>query len=343
MLFLTWRLVWTSHLLYNIAFYILLALFVYSPSLLVEFPHPMEVALSVVFLIPSLFPPYTPAFLGYLAIDIIFLISFIFRAIAFKNWPYISFDTVILLLNARTLVAFLPLIQIANVILLAFPLPRLLLLKRLFYPGLPIAVGMFTGFFLTLHFLSDDHSSVQHSFDTLLRTVLLDSHSGETTQFHPIAARIVYYLFAFSSLYLFWGMGIAGVGMKVVQETDWHAERMRWKAVQLLRCLRDEKPVRKKRLLGRGKVLAAMPFNVFDGIGVMFRLRWLRDLVVYFSMFPIVVGWSLGLGFYKCGFSVWIWMKTVGDKILDEVEDEVAVETDGESDGDINETSRLLS
>jgi len=153
----------------------------------------------------------------------------------------------------------------------------------------------------------------------------------------------VYYLFAFSSLYLFWGVGIAGVGMKVVQESDWHAERMRWKAVRLLRYLRDEKQVRRRRLLGRGKVLSAMPFNVLDGIGVILRLRWLCGLAVYLSMVPVLLGWSLGLGVYKCGCWIWICIKKVGDTILDEVEDEVAVETDVDSEGDVNETSRLLS
>ena len=324
-------------------FYVLFAVFIYSSTLLVEFPHPLEIALAAVFLIPSLFPPYTPAFLGYLTIDIIFLISFIFRAIAFKNWPYISIDIVTLLLNARTLISFLPLIQIVNVVLLTFPLPRLLLLKRLFYPVLPVAVVMFTGFFLSLHFLSDDHSSVRHTFDVLLRTILLDPHSGQTTQYHPAVARIVYYLFALSSLYLFWGVGIAGVGIKVVQETDWAGERMRWKAVRLLRYLRDEKPVRKKRLLGRGKVLSAMPFNILECIGVIFRLRWLRDLVVYLGMVPILIGWSLGIGCYNCGYFLWIWIGKLGDKILDEVEEEVAVETDADSEGEVTETSRLLS
>ena len=343
MCLLTPRLLWASHLFYNVAFYVLLTLFVYSPFLLFQFPHPLELALATIFLIPSLFPPYTPAFLGYLTIDIIFLISFIFRAIAFKNWPYISIDVITLLLNARTLISFLPLIQISNVILLTFPLPRLLLLKRLFYPLLPIAVIMFTGFFLSLHSFSDEHSYFRHTFDVLLRTVLLDPHSGQTTQYHPVAARIVYYLFAFSSLYLFWGMGIAGVGMKVVMETDWPAERMRWKAVRLLRYLRDEKPVRKTRLLGRGKVLSTMPFNVFECIGVKFRLRWLRDLAVYLEMVPILTGWSLGIGCYNCGYFLWIWIRKVGDKILDEVEDDVAVETDVDSEGEVTETSRLLS
>ena len=138
-------------------------------------------------------------------------------------------------------------------------------------------------------------------------------------------------------------MGIAGVGMKVVQETDWPAERMRWKAVRLLRCLRDKKPVRKMRLLGRGKVLSAMPFNILEWIGAKFRLRWLRDLAVYLGMIPILIGWSLGIGCYKCGCFLWIWIGKVGDKILDELEDETAVETDVDSEGEITETSRLLS
>ena len=201
---------------------------------------------------------------------------------------------------------------------------------------------MFTGFFLTLHFLSDEHSSVQHTVDVLLRTVLLDPHSKQTTQYHPVAARIVYYLFAFASLYLFWGVGLAGVGMKVVRETDWHAERVRWKATRLLRYLKNEKGVRKKRLLGRGKVLSAMPFNVLESIGVIFRLRWLRELGVYLGMFPVVITWSLGFGCFQCGYFLWIWIRRIGDKILDEAEDEVVVETDVDSEGDLNETSRLL-
>ena len=330
-----------SHILYNLFFHVVLAIFLYDRYLLTFFPHPLEIAAVVVFIIPSLFPPYTPAFLGYLTIAVTFLISFIFRAIAFSS--DISFDTVNLLLNSRILLSFLPLIQIANVILLTFPLPRLLLLKRIFYPALPIGIVMFTGFFLTLHFLSDQHSSVPHTFDILLRTVLLDPHPQNTTQFHPIAARIVYYLFAFSSLYLFWGVGLAGVGMKVVQETDWHAERVRGNAVRLLRYLSNEKPVRKKRLFGRGKVLSPMPFNVLEWVGVLSRLRWLRGLAVCSSMLPIVIVWSLGFACFQVGYFLWIWINKIGERILDDVEDDVAVETDVDSGGEANETSRLLS
>jgi hypothetical protein len=342
---LTLRLIWLSHILYNVVYFVLLTAFVYSPTLLVEFPHPLEIALAVLFFIPSLFPPYGTTFLGYLTIDILFLISFIFRGIAFRNWPYISIDVINHLLNARTLVSFLPLIQIVNLVLLIFPIPRLDILGRLIYPTFPIAITLFTGFFLTLHFLTDTHNSIQYTLDILLRTILLDIHPGKTTQFHPIAARIAFFLFAFSSLYLFWGVGIAGIGLRVARETDWHVERVRRKAVQLLRYLpnRNPIPLKRKRLLGRGKVISSMPFNVFEGIGIAVRMTWLSRFFLYLGMLLIVLGWGLGFVCVKVGLLVWMWIRRIGEKIVDEVDDDVGTETEVDSEDDLDESTRLLS
>lgn len=341
------RLLWASYVFYNIVYFVLLTVFtrclVDSPNLLIRCPRPLEIVLISIFYIPSLFPPYTVAFLGYLTIDILFLISFIFRYIVWREWPRLSLDTIALLLNARTLLSFLPLIQILNVVLLTFPLPPVKLVRRLFYPLLPIAITIFIGFFLVLHFLADTHNSVQHTFDVLLRTVLLDIHPGSSVQFHPVAGRIVYYLFAFSSLYLFWGVGIAGVGMRIVKDTDWHAERVRRKAIQLLRYLPVRKVVRKKRFLGRGKVVSLMPFNVIEGIGIIFRLHWLSSFAVYLGMGPIVIGWSLGVVCVKIGLRIWVLMGKFGRKIMDAVEDEGELEQDVNSEDDIDESTRLLS
>lgn len=336
------RLLWASHVFYNILFFVLLTSFVYCPTLLVKYPHPLEIVIIKAFVIPSLFPPYTSAFLGYLTINILFLISVIFRKLAFRHEPNMSFDDVTMLLNARTLISFLPLIQTFNIVFLAFPFPRLALIFHLFYPLLPIAITIFIGFFLALHFLADTHNSVRHTFEILLRTVFLDSDPGNATQFHPIAGRIVYYLFAFSSLYLFWGAGIAGMGMKMVKETDWHAERVRQKAVRLLRYLPNRKTMRRKRLFGRGKVLSSMPFNMLEALGIGFRLRWIRAFSLYFGMVPIVVGWSLGLGCIHLGLFIWGWMRKIGAKLIDEVDDEI--ENDANLDPeDANESTRLLA
>lgn len=334
-------------MLCNIAYFVFLTVFtrscIYSLDLLARYPHPLETVIIIIFYIPSLFPPYTVTFLGYLVIDILFLISFIFRSIVWKEWPRLSIHTITLLLNARTLLSYLPLIQILNVVILTFPLPPLKFVRRLLYPLLPIAISVFIGFFLALHFLADTHNSVQHTFDVLLRTVLLNIDPGSSVQFHPVAGRIVYYLFAFSSLYFFWGVGIAGVGMKIVKDTDWHAERVRRKAIQLLRYLPERKTVRKKRLLGRGKVVSSMPFNVIEGIGVIFRLHWLSLFAVYLGMVPIAVCWSLGLVCGKIGLRIWALMGKVGLKIMDEVEDEGEPEGDVSSEDDTNESTRLLS
>ena len=131
--------------------------------------------------------------------------------------------------------------------------------------------------------------------------------------------------------------------MKIVKETDWHAERVRTKAVQLLRYLPVRKNVRKKRLLGRGKVISLMPFNVIEGIGIIFRLHWLSSFAVYLGMVPIVVGWSLALVCVKIGSRIWAWMGKVGGKIMDEVEDEGELDQDVGSEDDMNESTRLLS
>jgi hypothetical protein len=332
-----------SHLRSNIAYFVLLTFFVYSPSLLVQYPHPIEIALTTVFFIPSLFPPYTPAFLGYLTIDILFLISFIFRGIAFREWPQPTLDAIHLLLNARTLLSFLPLIQMANLILITFRLPSIRIFYKVFSPILQMGIPLFIGYFLVLHFLTDTHASVQQTFDVMLRTILLDIRPGAITQFHPVAARIAYYLYAFSSLYLFWGVGIAGVGMKVVNETDWHVDRVRGKAIRLLRYLPQRTSVKKRKILGRGKVVTPMPVNVFEGIGIVLRWRWVSLIVLYVWMFPLIVAWSLFLVSMKIGFWVNKGVRYLSSKIVDDVDDEDLVDSNVDSDDDVGETSRLLS
>ena len=199
----------------------------------------------------------------------------------------------------------------------------------------------FTGSFLTLFFLADTHIPARNVFDILLKTVLLDITPGRITQFHPGAARIVYYFFAFMVLYGFWGVGIAGTGMRIVRETDWDVERVRWKAVRLLRYTQCEQKVKRRRLLGSGKVISGMPFNVFEWVGIVSRTGRLRWLAVYVSMALVVLGWSLGLGCVYLGRRVWEWVGTVGRKIIDEVEGESDEEPDSE-DG-VSETARLLS
>lgn len=131
--------------------------------------------------------------------------------------------------------------------------------------------------------------------------------------------------------------------MKIVKDTDWHAERVRRKAIQLLRYLPERKTVRKKRLLGRGKVVSSMPFNIIEGIGIIFRLHWLSLFAIYLGMVPIAVGWSLGLVCIKIGLRIWALMGRVGGKIMDEVEDEGEPEEDVNSEDDMNESTRLLS
>ena len=141
------------------------------------------------------------------------------------------------------------------------------------------------------------------------------------------------------SLHLFWGVGIAGVGMKLIVETDWHAERVRHKAVRLLRYAPVDRPVRRKRLLGRKKVLTVMPFNVIEGVAIIFRVRWLRSIVVCISMIPVVVTWSLGLGcFYLIG-RFGIFVQDIGKRIADEEDDEAEIDQ-GDASG---ERDRLLS
>ena len=335
-------LLWISHILSNLAYFVVLTVFLYQKTLLIYFPHPFEIPIIILFIIPSLFPPYTPLFLGYLTINIIFLVSFIFRAIAFLAWPYPTIEVVNLLLNSRTLLSFLPLIQVVNTTLLLFRFPRLYILWRIVYPILPILVMGFLGSFLTLFFLADTHIPARNVFDILLKTVLLNVFPERITQFHPVAARIVYYLFSFMILYGFWGVGIAGIGMKIVHETDWDVERVRWKAVRLVRYTSVEKKVEKKKLLGRGKVLSAMPFNVFECIGVLLRSKKLRWIAVYSSMALVVLVWSLVLGCIYLGLMVWGWCVKFGVKLMDEVEDDIITEgADSEEDG--VETTRLLS
>ena len=318
----------------------LLTVLVFSPDLLVKYPHPVELALFVTFVVPSLFPPYNVAFLGHLIIVILFLISFIFRGIAFKHWPNISIEVIQLLLNSRTLLSFLPLIQIFNLVLLTFRLPRLVVLRRLVDPTIPIAIALFIGFFLSLHVLSDTHNTVQYTFDVMLRTVLLDIHPGSVTEFHPVAARIVYFLFAFFSLYLFWGVGVAGIGMRVVRETDWNAERVRWKAMRVLRYLPEKKKVVKRGMLGREKVMSAIPFNVFEAIGIAFRMRWLSTIAFAVGMAPTVLAWTGARALWRVGAVIARWFGSAGGFIFDEVEDPGGVV---EIEDEMNESSRLLS
>jgi hypothetical protein len=149
---------------------------------------------------------------------------------------------------------------------------------------------------------------------------------------------MVYYLFGFAALYLFWGVGVAGVGMKVIVETDWEAERMREKASRLLRYAPVIKVVQRKRLLGRGKVLSSMPFNVFEGVGIIFRLKWLRKITVYLFAVPVVFGWTIGLVCIYLFRRICAFFNLVGEKIMDQEED------DDEMDcGAIrSETERLL-
>lgn len=123
-------------------------------------------------------------------------------------------------------------------------------------------------------------------------------------------------------------------------ETDWHAERVRYKAVRLLRYLPSGKNVRRKRLLGRGKVSSTMPFNVFEGVGIVLRIRWLRDLAMYLGMFPVVLVWSLGLGIIDFGRRFWIWLGKFGKKFVDEIDEDV--DSDIEED-EPEESARLLS
>jgi len=319
---------------------VLLTVLIFSPDLLVKYPHPVELALFVAFIVPSLFPPYNVAFLGHVSIVVLFLISFIFRGIAFKQWPNVSIEVIQLLLNSRTLLSFLPLIQIFNLVLLTFRLPRLLVLRRLVDPTIPVAVTLFIGFFLSLQVLSDTHNTVQYTFDAMLRTVLLDMHPGGVTEFHPVAARIVYFLFAFFSLYLFWGVGIAGVGMRVVKETDWNAERVRWKAQRLLRYLPEKKNVVRRGMLGRQKVMSAIPFNVFEAIGIAFRMRWLSTIAFNVGMAPTVLAWTGARVLWKVSGLIARWFKRAGGFIFDDVEDSGDIV---EIEDQMNESSRLLS
>jgi hypothetical protein len=339
---ITSRLMWASHASRNILFFVLLTVFVFSPDLLSQYPLPIEWALLITFIVPSLFPPYNVTFPGYLTIAILFLISFIFRGIAFQNWPYVTPEAVDLLLNSRTILSFLPLIQVFNVVLLTFHLPRLAILRRLLDPAVPIALILFIGFFLSLQILSDTHNSVRHTFDILLRTVLLDVRPGSLTEFHPIAARIVYYLFAFFSLYLFWGIGIAGVGMRVVQETDWDAERVRWKMLRLLKFLPDKKRVVKRGIFGRGKVQAAMPFNVIEGFGWAIRCHYFIIIPFYLGIAPTVLAWTVGRGVLRIGRVVRCLMGKIGGFLFDEW-DTKKVGQSVQGDGGVAETSRLLS
>lgn len=137
-------------------------------------------------------------------------------------------------------------------------------------------------------------------------------------------------------------MGIAGIGMRIVHETDWDVERVRWKALRLLRYTSVEKKVEKKKLLGRGKVLSTMPFNVFECIGVLLRSKRLRWIAVYGSMALVVLVWSLGLGCIYLGRKAWGWSVKFGVKLMDEVEDDSMTE-DADSEEDGIETARLLS
>jgi hypothetical protein len=209
-------------------------------------------------------------------------------------------------------------------------------------PAVPIAIIVFIGFFLSLHILSDTHSSVRHTFDILLRTVLLDVRPGNLTEFHPVAARIVYFLFAFLSLYLFWGIGIAGIGMRVVHETDWDAERIRWKMLRLLKFLPDRKCVVKRGIFGRGKVLAAMPFNVIEGFGWAFRSRYLIIIPFYVGIAPTVLAWTVGRAVWSLEKVVRCLMRKTGGFLFDEWDNE-NVGQFVQGDGGVAETSRLLS
>jgi hypothetical protein len=206
-------------------------------------------------------------------------------------------------------------------------------------PTLPITIILFIGFFLSLQVLSDAHNSVGYTFDILLRTVLLDVRPGSLTEFHPVAARIVYFLFGFFSLYLFWGIGIAGVGMRIVKETDWDAERVRWKALRLLKFLPGRRKVVKRGMFGRGNVLSSMPFNVIERFGWAIRCHLLIVIPFYVGITPTLLAWTVGRGVERVVEFVRAWMRTAGDNLFDKWDIDDLVE----GDSGVAETSRLLS
>ena len=133
--------------------------------------------------------------------------------------------------------------------------------------------------------------------------------------------------------------------MKAIKETDWHVERVQQKAVWLLRYLpRRDGVVKRKRLLGRGKVMSSMPFNILEGIGIVFRLRLFSAFILRLQMLPIVVGWSLGYLSVILGLYVWEWLLKMVGKLVDELEDDdLDIETDIDSEEDVIESARLLS
>jgi hypothetical protein len=310
-----------------------MTVFVYSDTLLFDYPHPLELLLILIFLIPSLFPPYNAAVLGYFTIDVLLLISFIFRGIAFRQWSHPSMDAINLLLNSRTLLSFLPLLQTINIVLITFHLPSREIVLRIIYPLLPTAFLLLLGFFLTLHFLGDEHISPQVTLDTLLRTLLLNIHPGRATQFHPVAARMVYFLLGFASLYLFFGLGVIGRAVHVILDTDWQVDYVRWKARRLIQYTAPRKVVRKKRLLGRGRVLSSMPFNVVECMGVVSRMSWMRNVAFYISVFNVVFVWNIAVG--VVALICWIrrCVRYLGSKVIDEYESEMDGDMDEERTG----------
>jgi hypothetical protein len=133
--------------------------------------------------------------------------------------------------------------------------------------------------------------------------------------------------------------------MRIVHETDWHAERVRQKAIRLLRYLPERNIVRRKRILGRGKVLSPIPFNVLEGIGVALRSDLIRGFVFRVGMVPVIMGWSLGSICVRIGIWILMLMRKIWAKIMDELDDDdsVGFDDDSEADSDdgLNSLDRL--
>jgi len=89
-----------------------------------------------------------------------------------------------------------------------------------------------------------------------------------------------------------------------------------------------------------------MPFNLFEGLGVVSRIRGIRDASVYLCVFPVVLGWSLVMG--VVGIVDWVrrlW-NVLERKIMDEYDDEMEqIVSDEETEGllsPVDPRSRLV-
>jgi hypothetical protein len=85
-----------------------------------------------------------------------------------------------------------------------------------------------------------------------------------------------------------------------------------------------------------------MPFNVYEGIGVVIRSDPLARFVFWVGMFPIVVGFSIGLVFYSVGCDIGEWAARVRDKVVDELDDDDFGVGSEESSMNTDELARLL-